>query len=94
MQFEFIDYDGKYPQLCSGHLRFMSDGKKYAGYIWLLSGGRSWFDEYLNWHLTEGPWKEVSGPLFEVYPKFLEHKTELLKMINENVPHGCSGGCV
>lgn len=45
MQFEFIDYDGKYPRLCSGHLKFRADGKTFERYVWLLSGGRSYFDE-------------------------------------------------
>lgn len=94
MQFEFIDYSGCFPNLCAGKLTFKADGKTFERYVWLLSGGRSYFDEKFDWHLEEGPWKDISGPLFEDYPEFLEHKTELLKMINENVPHGCCGGCV
>lgn len=27
MQFEFIDYDGGYPNLCFGRLKFKADGK-------------------------------------------------------------------
>lgn len=29
MQFEFIDYDGGFPNLCSGRLKFKADGKVY-----------------------------------------------------------------
>lgn len=94
MKFEFIDYSGSYPTLCSGRLTFKADGKRYEADVQLTSGGSVWFDDSWEPHVEEGPWEEVSGPLFEVYPKFLEHKTELLKMINENVPHGCCGGCV
>lgn len=53
-----------------------------------------WFDDHWNEHVEEGPWTDVSGPLLKKNPELLEHKTELLKMINENVPHGCCGGCV
>lgn len=29
MKFEFIDYDGGFPNLCSGRLKFKADGKVY-----------------------------------------------------------------
>lgn len=94
MQFEFIDYDGGYPNLCFGRLKFKADGKIYEEVVSLISGGSVWFDSHWCEHVEEGPWTDVSGPLLKKNPELLEHKTELLKMINENVPHGCCGGCV
>lgn len=95
MKLEFMGYDGQYPQLCSGHLKFRANGKTFERYVWLLSGGRSYFDEKFDWHLEEGPWLDICDfYLFETYPELKEHKAEILKMINENVPHGCCGGCV
>ena len=44
MKLEFMGYDGQYPQLCSGHLKFRANGKTFERYVWLLSGGRSYFD--------------------------------------------------
>lgn len=94
MQFEFIDYSGCFPNLCAGKLTFKADGKQYAGYVDMISGGDVWFDDRWSEHVEEGPWTDVSGPLLKKNPELLEHKTELLKMINENVPLGCCGGCV
>lgn len=94
MQFEFIDYSGCFPNLCAGKLTFKADGKQYADYVDMISGGDVWFDDHWSEHVEEGPWTDVSGPLLKKNPELLEHKTELLKMINENVPHGCCGGCV
>lgn len=39
MQFEFIDYDGGYPNLCFGRLKFKADGKIYEEVVSLISGG-------------------------------------------------------
>lgn len=39
MQFEFIDYSGCFPNLCAGKLTFKADGKQYAGYVDIISGG-------------------------------------------------------
>lgn len=91
MQFEFIDYSGCFPNLCAGKLTFKADGKQYADYVDMISGGDVWFDDHWSDHVEEGPWTDVSGPLLKKNPELLEHKTELLKMINENVPHGCDG---
>jgi len=40
MQFEFIDYDGGYPNLCFGRLKFKADGKIYEEVVSLISDGR------------------------------------------------------
>ena len=39
MKFEFIDYSGCFPNLCAGKLTFRADGKQYAGYVDIVSGG-------------------------------------------------------
>ena len=46
MQFEFIDYDGGYPNLCFGRLKFKADGKIYEEVVSLISGGSVWFDSH------------------------------------------------
>lgn len=46
MQFEFIDYDGGYPNLCFGRLKFKADGKIYEADVSLISGGSVWFDSH------------------------------------------------
>ena len=94
MKIEFIDYDGGFPNLCSGRLKFKADGKVYEEDVSLISGGSVWFDSHWCEHVEEGPWLDICDfYLFETYPELKQYKTELLKMINENVPHGCCGGC-
>lgn len=55
MQFEFIDYDGGYPNLCFGRLKFKADGKIYEEVVSLISGGSVWFDSHWCEHVEEGP---------------------------------------
>ena len=88
-QVEFISYDGTYPNLCSGLLVLKINGKvkKFPRYC-LHSGGGVWFDD--NWcgHIESGPWSID-------LPKDLEPlRVEIEKCINENIPHGCCGGCI
>lgn len=87
-QVEFISYDGAYPNLCSGLLVLKINGKvkEFPRYC-LCSGGGVWFDD--NWveHVESGPWSID-------LPKDLEPlREEIEKCINENIPHGCCGGC-
>lgn len=90
MKFEFIDYSGCFPNLCFGRLKFKADGKIYEEVVSLISGGSVWCEG-----VEEGPWLDICDfYLFYTYPELKEHKAEILKMINENVPHGCCGGCV
>lgn len=51
MQFEFIDYSGCFPNLCAGKLTFKADGKQYAGYVDIVSGGDVWFDDHWSEHV-------------------------------------------
>lgn len=85
-----IKYDGEYPNLCMGHLIVIVDGIEYDfGEYCLSSGGSVTFDEEWNETVTKGEWS-VDFP--ENFPCDL--KEEVLDKINEEIPHGCCGGCV
>ena len=85
-----IKYDGKYPCLCMGHLLVIVNGIEYDfGNYSLSSGGSVSFDEEWNSEVTEGEWS-VDFP--ENFPNDL--KEEVLNRINEEIPHGCCGGCI
>lgn len=86
-----IKYDGSYPNLCSGHLEVWVDDNYYDfGTHVLTSGGGVSFDEDYSEHVWEGDWSIDEFP--DNFP--MELKDELLKVINEEIPHGCCGGCV
>lgn len=87
---EFVSYDGKWPNLCSGMLCFKLGGKLYVWENPLHSNG---YVEYrgpgTNYTTVEGPWV-VTFP--KDFPEFL--RPAVTEMVNENVEHGCCGGCI
>lgn len=57
----------------------------------LRPGGNVWFDDDYNEHVEQGPWTIYDNAL----PEHLSHlKSEVERVINENVSGGCCGGCV
>lgn len=89
---KFICYSGKYPNLCRGILVVEKDGKRYGLEDILSSGGRCYFtDNYANAHVETGR-REICK---EDLPKELQDNYhELLELVNDNVEHGCCGGCI
>lgn len=85
---KFISYDGEYPNLCSGTLVLEVDGMKWELSHVLCSGGNAWFDEARNPILAHGPWSVDLPECLEPYRKEIE------QLVNDNVPHGCCGGCL
>ena len=86
-----IDYDGAYPNLCSGKLFVTVDGKRYEFPDYCLgSGGNVWFDDDWGDHVESGPWS------VDEWPKDMpdDIKQEVLDAINCEISHGCCGGCV
>lgn len=86
---EFVSYDGKYPNLCSGILVLRIDGEvvefpKYS----MNSGGCIGFDKNWDEYVCGGAWT-VEVP--EEYEYLCE---EIEECVNENVPWGCCGGCI
>jgi len=92
---EFVSYSGKPPGLCYGVLTLRIDGREVVceqfvneNWVRLASGGDFSFDEDGNENVTEGPWTvEVSESLEDL-------KSDIEKLIYDNIPYGCCGGCV
>lgn len=87
---EFVSYDGKYPCLCMGTLTIKVDGKIYMFYHAMVSRGHVCRDDDWNMWAEEGDW-EVN--LYE-HPELEPYKEEITRVVNENVEHGCCGGCI
>lgn len=88
---KFVSYDGEYPNLCSGTLVLNLDGEniKFASHC-LSSGGTVWFDDDWDEHVESGPWSINEWP--KKWPESAKSQAE--DAVNENIPHGCCGGCV
>ena len=104
MNIDFVDYTGSWPNLCSGTLILRIDGEIYSfgGYFdvndegvdnhcfpafWSSGGSVSWCDDE---EVEEGDWYQSRE-----LPDFLKgHEDEIMSIMNENVPHGCCGGCI
>lgn len=86
---EFKSYDGAYPNLCSGTLVLKIDGEDYVFPKYSMqSGGCVSFTADWDEVVEEGEW-------YVDIPEELEMLEEkILKVVNENVPFGCCGGCV
>lgn len=86
---KFVNYTGKYPNLCSGILTLEIDNKivVFPEYC-MCSGGSAWFDKDWNEHIEEGDWS------IDIPQEYLQYKEEILEVVNENVPKGCCGGCL
>lgn len=90
---EFVHADVfSYYSLCSSRITVSIDGNwvtlsKYS----LRTGGSVWFDDDYNEHVECGEWTIDDDAL----PSNLSHlKEKVEKVINDNFPQGCCGGCV
>ena len=82
---EFISYTGEWPNLCSGIMTFKVNGKKYQ--IKRLESGGGLDSDYEPF---EGEWKIKEDRLPEELRPF---RKEIEKLANDNIEHGCCGGC-
>lgn len=87
---EFISYDGEWPNLCRGTLVIKVDEKTYSFSNAMISGGRIMSDEDWDMWAEEGDW-EID---LEEHPELEPYKEEITRVVNENVPQGCCGGCI
>lgn len=91
----FVSYDGRWPNLCAGQLTVKIGNKKYTLPSHLFaSGGSVSFDKDWNENVTEGEWFVSDCYLKDCEPIVKEHIDAIIRVMNENVKHGCCGGCV
>ncbi len=113
---KFIDYTGKYPNLCSGILTLSIDGKivkfghNYSYYdydtktytnedpnnpnfdkFWSTGGSCGFKDNYINSYINNNEW---IIDINDIPKKYQKYATIIDELFNNNVPHGCCGGCL
>lgn len=98
---EFVSYSGKYPCLCVGELKLKINGKIFS---FLNSGGKGYFKSFWSsggeCYFTNGYSEEVVTKSNWIIDKddlpeeLVKYADEIEKAFNDNVPHGCCGGCL
>ena len=89
---QFVSYDGKYPNLCSGTLVLSVDGQKVAAMDCLYPGGEAGIGGDGNEYTIEGPWKVKWGKLS--MPFTFHEMARITELVNQHVKHSCCGGCI
>ena len=86
-----IKYDGDFPNLCSGKLVVIINGKEWHfPTCCLRSGGSVLIDDDWNEHVEEGEWSIKEWP--RNFPNTM--KSAVVDAVNSEIPLGCCGGCV
>lgn len=86
-----IKYDGENPNLCSGKLIVIIDGKEWLFPNGCMTpGGSITFDEDWNEYVEQGEWD--INPFPQGFPKELE--SSVIDAVNDQVEWGNCGGCV
>lgn len=99
---KFVNYTGKYPNLCGGILTLEIDRIEYTfGDVWKSfktdfnrfwgSGGNVIANDDGDFDVEYGEWVIDVSKLPEQFRKYAQ---EIDEAFNENVEHGCCGGCI
>lgn len=87
---KFVSYDGRYPSLCSGTLTIKDEisGQFYHLTNVLKSGGKC--SAHTGGRRSTGPWCIYKD---ELPKELVPYIKDIQKLVNDNVEHGCCGGC-
>ena len=105
---EFVSYTGKYPNLCSGVLTLCIDGEEVRfghdyrvseswktdgnyNAFWASGGAWGFYNDWSESYIEIDEWVVYEEDLPEKFRKYVH---EIGVVINENIPHGCCGGCL
>ena len=92
-----IDYDGFFPNLCSGNLNVTIDDKTWDfGKYALISGGHICGGAHTDWDMWAeyGPWSIDEDAWPEGFPEDEYLRLNVLEAVNGQVSWGCCGGCI
>ncbi|GHU81112.1 hypothetical protein AGMMS49992_34280 [Clostridia bacterium] len=90
LDIQFLSYTGKYPNLCTGVLTISIGGKKWQ--ITPMAFTTKDRIEGLGYEDTGmGDWSIYPLELPEEIRKYAD---DIERIMNENVEHGCCGGCI
>lgn len=81
-----IIYDGEYPNLCSGTLVVVIEGRRWEFPNHSLRSAGGFEDDYSTY---QEPWEISEWP--QGFPE--KFKKVTLRRINEEIDWGCCGGC-
>lgn len=106
---EFVEYTGRYPNLCSGRLFVRINGVLVSFGNYCLGEKGKTPDEGVqnypdfwhsgghlnrNWCAVQYPWELSDWIKEDQFPPEIRKLLPLLiDLFNENVPYGCCGGC-
>ncbi len=87
-----VEYNGSYPNFCSGDLIVIIDGVswEFPDHCLRSGGGVSLYPDEGEDEVWQGEWSISDWP--EEFPE--ELKEVVLDAVNEQVSHGCCGGCI
>ena len=85
-----IEYDGRWPNLCSGNLVVTLDGKRWEFPRSCLSSGGTAGCSGSESYCTQGPWSINEWP--EGFPE--DKKQYTISEVNGTITWGCCGGCI
>ena len=88
-----IEYDGRYPNLCSGCLTVTLDGHgwRFPDHC-MRSGGSVQFDDDWQELVYTGEWEITEWPAD--FPEDEAVRKAVVAAVNDAVVLGCCGGCV
>ncbi len=87
-----IQYNGSYPNLCSGQLEIEHEGVNYVFPKYCMSSGGSVYftNGYADEHVESGPWTITDWP--KNFPENLKGMAK--SEVNDAIDWGCCGGCI
>ena len=105
VEIKFISYDGEYPNLCRGMLKLEINGKEYIfgkEYDWVGNKWERLPDRYpafwtsggfitANYTAVHDEWQLDES---ELPDELKQYGKQIIEVFNENVDHGCCGGCI